>query len=187
MMAGRGKLGQTKGKKDKSPARDALPVRSPFDEFKLSPSTSGRRSSDANLLPGLPDKTPRTRKNKSPLTKASTTKDGTIEVPGLGSRLEQIIDDNHQSNHFGEPPVKEHQAPITEVNSEKSNESSDTLSGTKGLLSIDKSNESSSISVGDKTLMQLSRALKAHSLKRVTKTQAKQTPSSRAMKTQARK
>ena len=105
-MAGRGKLSQTK--KDKSPGRVSLPLGSPFDEFKLSPSTSSRRSSDANLLPGLPDKTPRTRKNKSPLTKASTTKDGTIEVPGLGSRLEQIVDDKHQSNHFGDPPLKEH-------------------------------------------------------------------------------
>ncbi len=152
MMAGRGKLGQTKAKKDNSPARDALPLRAPFDEFKLSPSTSSRRSSDVDLLPGLPDKTPRTRKNKSPSTKASTTKDGTIEVPGLGSRLEQIIDDNHQNNHFGEPPVKEHQAPTTVVNSEKSNESSHTLSGAKSLLSTDKSNESSSIPAGNRSL-----------------------------------
>ena len=150
MMAGRGKLGQTKGKKDKSPARDAHPVRSPFDEFKLSPSTSGRRSSDANLLPGLPDKTPRTRKNKSPLTKASTTKDGTIEVPGLGSRLEQCVDDNHQCNHFGEPPVKEHQAPITEVNLEESNESSIVSVGNRSLDATVQSNESSQTQAGDK-------------------------------------
>ena len=38
------------------------------------------------------------------------------------------------------------------VNSDKSIESSDTLSGAKGLLSTDKSNESSSISVGNKSL-----------------------------------
>ena len=137
MMAGRGKLSQTKAKKDKSPAREgllpAVPVRAPFDEFKLSPSTSSRRSSDVvDLLPGLPDKIPRTRKNKSPSTKAPPTKDGAIEVPGLGSRLEQIIDDKHQSNHFGESPVKEHLAPITEVIPDKGNESSDILSGAKG-------------------------------------------------------
>ena len=150
MMAGRGKLSQTK--KDKSPARESLPVRSPFDEFKLSPSTSSRRSSDVDLLPGLPDKTPRTRKNKSPSTKASTTKDGTIEVPGLGSRLEQIVDDKHQSNHFGESPVKEHLAPITEVIPDKGNESSDILSGAKGQPLTDESNKSSNISVGDKSL-----------------------------------
>ena len=149
-MAGRGKLGQTKAKKDKSPARDALPVLAPFNEFKLSPSTSSRRSSDVDLIPGLPDKAPRTRKNKSPSTKAPPTKDGTIEVPGLGSRLEQIVGDKHQSNHFGEPPVKEHQAPITEVNLEESNESSIVSVGNRSLDATVQSIESSQTQAGGK-------------------------------------
>ena len=92
MMAGRGKLGQTKAKKDKSPARDALPLRAPFDEFKLSPDRpSTRRRSGTDLLPGLPDKTPRARKDKSPLPKDPKTKEGTVEVPGLGSLLEKSM------------------------------------------------------------------------------------------------
>jgi hypothetical protein len=89
MMAGRGKLRQTK--KDKSPAREALPLRAPFDEFKLSPGLSSRRRSDADLLPGLPDKTPRARKDKSPLAKDPTTKDGTVEVPGLVSLSQKRV------------------------------------------------------------------------------------------------
>jgi hypothetical protein len=150
MMAGRGKLRQTK--KDKYPAREAIPLRAPFDEFKLSPSTSSRRRSEVDLLPGLPDKAPRTRTNKSPLTKAPPTKDGTIEVPGLGSLLEKSVDERHQSNHFGDPPLKKHQAPPTVENSDKSVESSTALTGAKGLFSTEKSIESSSIQAGDKGL-----------------------------------
>ncbi len=81
MMAGRGKLKPTK--KDKSPARENLPVRSPIDDgnrsqmYNLSPGLSNRRSSNADLLPGLPDKTPRRKKDKSPSAK-EPTKEGTI-------------------------------------------------------------------------------------------------------------
>ena len=149
MMAGRGKLGQTKGKKDKSPARDALPLRAPFDEFKLSPSTSSRRSSDVDLLPGLPDKAPRTRKNKSPSTKAPPTKDGTIEVPGLGSLLEKCVDDRHQSNHFGDRPVLEHLDRASIKKAETSNESSSIKIGDESLNAMETSNESSSIQIGN--------------------------------------
>ncbi len=66
-MVGRGKLKPKE--KDKSPIRQALPVpvRSPIDEgmrsqmFNLSP--GNLRSLNADLLPGLPDKTPRRKKD----------------------------------------------------------------------------------------------------------------------------
>jgi hypothetical protein len=154
MTAGRGKLKPTKGR---SPIRQALPVRSPIDEdkisqmFNLSPGLYNRRSSNADLLPGLPDKTPR-RKDKSPLAKDPTTKEGTVEVPGLGSLLDKSVDERHQSNHFGEPPLKEHRELPSEENQDKSIESSSTQAGAKGLDSIDKSIESSSTQTGAKGL-----------------------------------
>ena len=89
MMAGRGKLKPPKGKS--LSYTTTLPVRSPIDEdmrsqmFNLSPGLSNRRRLSGELLPGLPDKTPRRKKDKSPLVKDPTTKEGTIEVPGLGS------------------------------------------------------------------------------------------------------
>jgi hypothetical protein len=91
------------------------PCAPPIDEdkisqmFNLSPSLSNRRSSNADLLPGLPDKTPRRKKDKSPLAK-DPTKEGTVEVPGLVSLLEKSVgvDERHHSNHFGEPPLKAH-------------------------------------------------------------------------------
>ena len=150
MMADRGKL--KSAKKDKSPAREALPLRAPFDEFKLSPDPPRRRRSGADLLPGLSDKTPRARKDKSPLPKDPKTKEGTVEVPGLGSLLEKSVDERHQSNHFGEPPLKEHIELPSEENQEKSIESSRTQTGVKGLDSIDKSIESSSTQTGAKGL-----------------------------------
>ncbi len=85
-----------------------LPARSPMDEdmrsqmFNLSPGVFNRRRLSGDLLPGLPDKTPRRKKDKSPLAKDPTTKKGTIEVPGLGSLLEKSVDERHQSNHFGD-------------------------------------------------------------------------------------
>ena len=62
----------------------------------------------SSLVFRLPDKTPRIRKNKSPLAKDPTTKEGTVEVPGLGSLLKTIVDERHQSNHFGDLPLKKH-------------------------------------------------------------------------------
>ncbi len=109
MMAGRGKLKPPKGK---SPIRQPLPVRSPINEdmrsqmFNFSPGLSNRRCLSGKLLPGLPDKTPRRKKDKSPLAKDPTTKEGTVEVPGLGSLLEKSVDERHQSNHFGDPSFK---------------------------------------------------------------------------------
>ena len=93
MMAGRGKLKPRK--KDQSPS-PASPVRAPFDEFKSSPPLSSRSRLSGELLPGLPDKTPRRRKDKSPLVKDPITKEGTVEVPGLGSLLEKSVDERHQ-------------------------------------------------------------------------------------------
>ena len=109
MMAGRGKL---KTKTGKSPVRETLPARSHIDEgmrsqmFNLSPGLCNRRSLNADLHPGLPDKTPRRKKDKSSLAKDPTTKEGTVEVPGLGSLLEKSVDERHQSNHFGDPSFK---------------------------------------------------------------------------------
>jgi hypothetical protein len=150
MKAGRGKLKPTK--KDKSPVREPLPLRSPFDEFKLSPGLSNRRRLSGDLLPGLPDKTPRRKKDKSPLIKDPKTKEGTVEVPGLGSLLEKSVDERHQSNHFGDPPLKEHLELPSEEKQNKSIESSSTQTGAKGLDSIHKSVESSSIQTGTKGL-----------------------------------
>ena len=156
-MAGRGKL-KPKAK-GKSPVREPpLPARSPIDEgmrsqmFNLSPGLSNRRRSDVDLLPGLPDKTPRRKKDKSPLPKDPTTKEGTVEVPGLGSLLEKSVDERHQSNHFGEPSLKEHrELPLVE-DQDKSIESSSTQTGVKGLDTNNESNESSSSQEGNKGL-----------------------------------
>jgi hypothetical protein len=114
MMAGRGKL--KPGKKDQPPS-PASPVRSPFNEFKSSPPLPSRSRKSGELLPGLPDKTPRRRKDKSPLAKDPTTKEGTVEVPGLGSHLELP----------------------SEENLNKGIENTSTQTGAKGLDSIDKS------------------------------------------------
>ncbi len=120
--------------------------------FNLSPGLSNRRRLNGELLPGLPDKAPRRKKDKSPLTKDPTTKEGTVEVPGLGSLLEKSVDERHQSNHFGDPPLKEHLELPLEENQNKSIESSSTQTGEKCLDSIDKSIESSSIQTGAKGL-----------------------------------
>ena len=113
MMAGKGKLNKASPRKDKSNRREgllpAVPVVGPFDEFKASPVRSSRQSAGTELLPGLPDKTPRTK--KSPLSKDPKPKEGTVEVPGLSSLLssiEKTADERHQSNHAGVPPLKEH-------------------------------------------------------------------------------
>ncbi len=153
MMAGKGKL--KPAKKDKSPARETFLLRAPFDEFKLSPDPPRRRRPGADLLPGLPDKTPRARKEKSPLPKDLTTKERTVEVLGLGSLLDSIdkaADEGHQSNHFGEPPLKEHIELPSEESQDKSIESSSTQAGANCLDSIDKSIESSSTQTGAKGL-----------------------------------
>ncbi len=156
-MAGRGKLKPTKGKSPTS-IRQTLPVRSPIDEdkrsqmFNLSPGLSSRRSGNADLLPGLPDKTTRRKKDKSPSAKDPTTKEGAVEVPGLGSLIEKSVDERHQSNHFGESSVKEHIELSSEENQEKSIESSSTQTGVKDLDFIDKSIESSSTQTGAKGL-----------------------------------
>ena len=125
MMAGRGKLSQTK--KERSPAREAIPLRAPFDEFKVSPSTSSRRRSDTVLLPGLPDKTPRRKKDNSPLPKDPNSKEGALQAPGLGSLIEKCVDERHKDmHHFGEPPLKEHRELPSEENQDKSISSSST-------------------------------------------------------------
>ena len=58
------------------------------------------------------------------MAKDPKTKDGTIEVPGLGSLLEKCVDDRHQSNHFGDLPVMEHLDRASVKKAEMSNESS---------------------------------------------------------------
>jgi hypothetical protein len=155
MMAGRGKLKPaTKGK---SPVQETLPVRSPIDDgmrsqmFNLSSGLSNRRSSNAGLLPGLPDKAPRKSKGKSPLAK-DPKKDGTIEVPGLGSLLEKCVDERHQSNHFSDSPIMEHHDRALVEKAKKSNEGSSIQIGDKGLNATEMSNEGSSIQIGDKGL-----------------------------------
>ena len=157
MMAGRGKL-KPKAK-GKSPVREPpLPARSPIDEgmrsqmFNLSPGLSNRRRSDVELLPGLPDKTPRKKKDKSPLPKDPITKDGTVQVPGLVSFIEKCVDERHQSNHFGEPPLKEHRELPSEEDQNKSIESSSTQTGAKGLYAMDQSIGSSSSQEGNRSL-----------------------------------
>ena len=136
----------------------ALPVRSPIDDdkrsqmFNLSPGLSNRRSANADLLPSLPDTTMRRKKDKFPLAKDPTTKEGTVEVPGLGSLLEKSVDERHQSNHFSDPPLKEHIELPSEENLNKSIESSSTQTGAKGLYSTDQSIESSSSQEGNKIL-----------------------------------
>jgi hypothetical protein len=119
--------------------------------FNLSSGLSNRRSSNADLLPGLPDKAPRKSKGKSPLAK-DPKKDGTIEVSGLGSLLEKCVDDRHQSNHFGDRPMMEHLDRASVKKAEMSNESSSIKIGDKGLNATETSNESSSIQIGDKGL-----------------------------------
>ena len=154
-MAGRGKL--KPAAKSKSPIQEALPVRSPIDDgmrsqmFNLSSGLSNRRSSNADLLPGLPDKAPRKSKGKSPLAK-DPKKDGTIEVPGLGSLLEECVDKRHQSNHFGDRPVLEHLDRASIKKAETSNESSSIKIGDESLNAMDTSNESSSIQTGNEGL-----------------------------------
>ena len=151
MMAGRGKL--KPAAKSKSPIQEALPVRSPIDDsmrsqmFNLSSGLSNRRSSNADLLPGLPDKAPRKSKGKSPLAK-DPKKDGTIEVPGLGSLLEKCVDERHQSNHFGDRPVLEHLDRASIKKAETSNESSSIKIGDESLNAMETINESSSIQIG---------------------------------------
>ena len=86
------------------------------------------------------------------MPKDPTTKEGTVEVPGLGSLIEKSVDDRHQSNHFGEPPLKEHHELPSEEDQNKSIGSSSTQTGTKSLDSIDKSIESSSTQTGAKGL-----------------------------------
>ncbi len=89
-MAGKGKLNQAKPKVNKSPRREGLlpdvPVRAPFDEFKASPVRPTRQSLGTEILPGLPDTLPRAK--KSLLSKDPKPKEGTLEVPGLGSLLD---------------------------------------------------------------------------------------------------
>ncbi len=80
--------------------RQPLPVRSPVDVdmrsqmFNLSPGLSNRRRLSGKILPGLHDKTPRRKRDKSPLVKDPTSKEGTVEVPGLGSILEKSVDES---------------------------------------------------------------------------------------------
>ncbi len=113
-------------------------MRSPIDDgmrsqmFNLSSGLSNRRSSNADLLPGLPDKAPRKSKGKSPLAK-DPKKDGTIEVPGLDSLLEKCVDERHQSNHFGDRPIMEHLDRASVEKARMSNESSSMQIGDKGL------------------------------------------------------
>ena len=153
MMAGKGKLNKATPKKDKSPRREGLlpsvPVRAPFDEFKVSPGRSSRQSSGTDLLPGLPDKVPRTK--KSPLSKDLKPKEGTVEVPGLSSLLgtiDKVADERHQSSHADVPPPKEHRELPSEENQNKSIESSSNQTGDKGLDSEATSIESSSNQAG---------------------------------------
>ena len=105
-------------------------------------------SFNADLLPGLPDKAPRKSKGKSPLAK-DPKKDGTIEVPGLGSLLEKCVDERHLSNHFGEPPMKEHLDRASVKKAEMSNESSSIKNGDECLNAMEMGNESSSIQIGN--------------------------------------
>jgi hypothetical protein len=130
-------------------------VRAPFDEFRPSPSRPTRKSSGTDLLPGLSDKTPRAKKDKSPLPKDPKTKEGTLEVPGLSSLLDSIdkaADERHQSNRAGVPPLKEHRELPSEENQDKSIESSSNQTGDKGLDAVDQSIESSSNQTGAKGL-----------------------------------
>ena len=120
--------------------------------FNLSPGLSNRRRSDTDLLPGLPDKTPRKKKDKSPLPKDPNTKDGTVQVPGLGSLIEKCVDERHQSNHFGEPPLKEHRELPSEENEIESITSSSTQTGVKGLDATDPSIGSSRSQEGNRSL-----------------------------------
>ncbi len=156
-MADKGKLSQARPKKGKSPRREgllpAVPVCVPFDEFWPSPSRPTRQSSSTDLLPGLPDKTPRAK--KSPVPKDPKSKEGTIEVPGLSSLLDFIdkaADERHQSSHAGVPPLKEHRELPSEEKQDKSIESSSNQTGDKGLDAVDPSIESSSNQTGDKGL-----------------------------------
>jgi hypothetical protein len=162
MMTGKGKLSQAKPKNDKSPRREgllpAVPALAPFDEFRPSPSRSTRQSSSTDLLPGLPDKTPRAKKDKFPLPKDPKTKEGTLEVPGLSSLLDSIdkaADERHQSNHAGVPPLKEHREIPSEENQDKSIESSSNQTGNKGLDAVTRALKAQAIRQATKALMQL--------------------------------
>jgi hypothetical protein len=86
------------------------------------------------------------------LPKDPTIKEGTVEVPSLGSLLEKSVDERHQSNHFGDPPLKEHLELPSEEKPNKSIENLSTQTDAKGLGSIDRSIESSSIKTGAKGL-----------------------------------
>ncbi len=86
------------------------------------------------------------------MPKDPITKEGTVQVPGLGSLIEKCVDERHQSNHFGEPPLKEHHELPLEENVNKSIESSSTQTGAKGLDAIDQSIGSSSTQTGAKGL-----------------------------------
>jgi hypothetical protein len=62
------------------------------------------------------------------------------------------VDERHQSNHFGDRPIKEHLERSSGEKAEMSNESSSIQIGDKGLNATELSNESSSIQTGDKGL-----------------------------------
>ncbi len=80
------------------------------------------------------------------------TKEGTVEVPDLGSRLEKSVGERHQSNHFGDLPLKERLELPLEENPEKSIEGYSVQTGAKGLEPVDESNTSSGIHTGAKGL-----------------------------------
>ena len=147
LTLGKGKLNKAKPK-DKSPRREGLPpsvpVLAPFDEFKASPVRPTRQSTGTDLLPGLPDKVPRTK--KSPLPKDPKPKEGTLEVPGLSV-----------------PPPKEHRELPSEEDKDKSIESSSNQTGDKGLDAMDKSIESSSDQTGDKGLDAMGKSIESSS------------------------
>ena len=66
--------------------------------------------------------------------------------------IEKCVDERHQNNHFGEPPLKEHHELPSEENVNKSIESSSTQTGAKGLDAIDEIITSSSTKTGAKGL-----------------------------------
>ncbi len=73
--------------------------------------------------------------------------------PRLSLRTEKGVDERHQSNHFGDRPIKEHlERSSGEKKAEMSNESSSIQIGDKSLNAAELSNESSSIQIGDKGL-----------------------------------
>ena len=96
-------------------------------------STGTRQSAGTDLLPGLPDKVPRTK--KSPLPKDPKPKEGTLKVPGLSV-----------------PPPKEHRELPSEEDKDKNIESSSHQTGAKGLDAVDPSIGSSSSQEGIRSL-----------------------------------